>query len=223
MSRGASWLALLLVALGPTVAAGAEPVSWTARTGQSRIVVHVTKRGLFSGLAHDHHFSATDWKATAVLGPGASSLVRVEVVVSASSLRDRQEALSEGDRAKVNLRAAGPETLDAARFPEIRFVADGVNLSLPASALPERSLDGELVGTLSLHGRQRPLTVPVHATRDGDGWRIKGAARFKQSEFAIEPFSGFGGTVAVHDEVVVEYDLVMGPGPEHAAPPAVKP
>jgi polyisoprenoid-binding protein YceI len=211
MTNPARGLALLLLLLGRAGAADAEPASWTARTDQSRLLVHVTKRGLFSGLAHDHHFSATDWKATAVRGPGTSNLARVEVVVSASSLRDRQEALSEGDRAKVDLRAAGPETLDAARFPEIRFVAEGVDLDLPASAPPGGTLDGELAGTLSLHGRRRPLTVPVHATRTGDGWRITGAARFKQSEFGIEPYSGFGGTVAVHDEVVVEYDLVMGP------------
>jgi polyisoprenoid-binding protein YceI len=193
--------------------AQAEPVTWTASTGSGHIVVHVYKRGLFSGLAHDHHFSATDWRVTAVLDPGAPGLARVEVVVAAASLRDQQAALTEKDRDKVNGRAAGPETLDAARYPEIRFVADRLAVVGPAPSGPEGALDGDLVGTLSMHGVSRPLKVPVHATRDGERWRVTGSARLKQSQFGIEPFSGFAGTVAVHDEAVIEFDLQLGPAP----------
>jgi polyisoprenoid-binding protein YceI len=206
MAPRAPGLLLLLVMLGAAGSAQAEPATWTASTGNGRIVVHVYKRGLLSGLAHDHHFSATDWRATAVLDPAEPGLARVEVVVAAGSLRDQQAALSKQERDKVNGRTAGPETLDAARYPEIRFVAD--------------RLDGDLIGTLSLHGVSRPLTVPVQATREGERWRVKGAARIKQSEFGIEPYSGFAGTVAVHDEVVIEFELLITSSPSSpTAPP----
>jgi len=200
MTPRATGLILLLVLLGAAGSAQAEPATWTASTDSGSIVVHVYKRGLLSGLAHDHHFSATDWRATAVLDPAEPGLARVEVVVAAGSLRDQQASLSDKERDEVNGRAAGPKTLDAARYPEIRFVAD--------------RLDGDLIGTLSLHGVSRPLKVPVQATREGERWRVKGAARIKQSEFGIEPYSGFAGTVAVHDEVVIEFELVMGPAPQ---------
>ena len=205
MAPRAPGLFLLLVMLGAAGSAQAEPATWTAATGSGRIEVHVYKRGLLSGLAHDHHFSATAWRATAVLDPAEPGLARVEVVVEAGSLRDQQAALSEQERDEVNGRAAGPETLDAARYPEIRFVAD--------------RLDGDLIGTLSMHGVSRPLRVPVQATREGERWRVKGAARIKQSEFGIEPYSGFAGTVAVHDEVVIEFELLMGLAPPPAPPP----
>jgi polyisoprenoid-binding protein YceI len=202
-------LAVTLVLLGASAAAGASPTRWSASPGKSRILVQVFKRGLLSGLAHDHHFEATAWRAGATFDPASPGDARIELVVEAGSLEDRQEALSPQDRAKVNRQAAGPETLDAARFPEIRFVAD--RLDLTAGGLAGQTIDGELVGTLSLRGQERPVAVPVHAVREGEAWRVRGAVRLKQSDYGISPFSGFLGTVAVHDELVIEYDLVLAP------------
>jgi polyisoprenoid-binding protein YceI len=219
MAPRALGLSLLVVLLGVAGPARAEPATWTASTGSGRVVVHVLKRGLLSGLAHDHHFSATAWRATAILDPAEPGLARVEVVVAAGSLRDQQAALSGPERIKVDARAAGPETLDAARYPEIRFVADRLASDGPAPAHAEDGLSGDLVGTLSLHGVSRPLRVPVHATREEARWRVQGAARLKQSDFGIEPYSGFGGAVAVHDEVVIEFDLLLSPAPPPAPPP----
>jgi polyisoprenoid-binding protein YceI len=207
---------MLLCAAGSVQA---EPATWAASTDSGRIVVHVYKRGLLSGLAHDHHFSATDWRATAVLDPAEPGLARVEMVLAAGSLRDQPASLSEQDRDQVNGRAAGPETLDAARYPEIRFVADRLATDGRAPAHKVDSLEGDLLGTLSLHGVSRSLEVPVHATTDGGRWRVKGTARIKQSDFGIEPYSGFAGTVAVHDEVVIEFDLLMSPAPLPAPKP----
>jgi polyisoprenoid-binding protein YceI len=90
-------------------------------------------------------------------------------------------------------------------------VAERLDLAPTPPGQPGHGLDGELAGTLSLHGQQRALVAPLHAVREGDGWRVTGSVRFKQSEFGIEPYSGFAGTVGVRDEVQVEYDLVMAP------------
>jgi polyisoprenoid-binding protein YceI len=212
-------LPFLLALLGTAGTARAEPATWIAASDSGHILVHVYKRGLLSGLAHDHHFSATEWRATAVLDPADPGQARVEVVVAAGSLRDRQAALSEPERAKVNGRAAGPETLDAARFPEIRFVAGRLAATGPAPGRAADGLAGDLVGTLTLHGVSRPLQVQVQAVREGETWRVRGAARLKQSEFGIEPYSGFAGAVAVHDEVVIEFDLLLSPAPPPAPPP----
>jgi polyisoprenoid-binding protein YceI len=195
--------------LGLAGAARAEPRGWEAVPGRSRLVVHVYKRGLLSGLAHDHHFHATHWSATARLEPSGEGPMRVEVVVRSASLADQQPALSAGDRAKVDRQAA--QTLGAEKFPEIRFTSDRLIRRAAPGAAPDAPLEGELVGTLALHGRERPLTIPVHAERDGDGWRVRGAVRFKQTDYGVEPFSGFLGTIAVKDEVEVELDLVLAP------------
>ncbi len=52
--------------------------------------------------------------------------------------------------------------------------------------------------------------------KEGNGWRARGALTFKQSGFGIRPYSGFFGTIAVHNEVKLEYDIVWV-APEHAS------
>lgn len=51
----------------------------------------------------------------------------------------------------------------------------------------------------------------MRASREGAGWRASGTLRFLQSDFGIEPYSGFLGTIAVQDEVQVEFDLFLAP------------
>jgi polyisoprenoid-binding protein YceI len=188
----------------------ADPTTWAADLRRSALVVNVFKKGVFSGLAHDHHFVPRDWSATARLEEGRPSEARVEVVVAAGSLRDRQPELSAKDREKVDAQAAGRDVLDARRYPEIRFVSTGPMRGAGAAGTDGR-VEGDLVGTLSLHGHDRPATVHVTAAREGEGWHARGSVRFKQSDFGIEPYSGFLGTIAVHDEVEVAYDLVLTP------------
>jgi polyisoprenoid-binding protein YceI len=114
----------------------------------------------------------------------------------------------------VNAQAAGPEVLDAARFPEIRLAPGPAGEARLRRAADGR-LEGDMPGALSLHGRSRSVTVPVQAAREGGAWRVRGSVRFLQSDFGIEPYSGFLGTVGVQDEVEVTFDLflVAEPGP----------
>jgi polyisoprenoid-binding protein YceI len=200
-------VALAATQMAPGLA-NADGGRWTAVPGKSRLVVHVLKKGLLSGLAHDHHFDAGEFRATAETDASGERLARLEVVVDAASLRDRQPDLSPGDRAKVDAQAAGEDVLDAARFPEIRFVAEAMGDAAPRLAAGDPA-GVELRGTLTLRGRSGPVIIPVQATRVGAAWRARGSVRFKQSEFGIEPYSGFLGTIAVHDEVEVEWDLLL--------------
>jgi polyisoprenoid-binding protein YceI len=211
-------LALLAVAPGAGGRAGEALPAWTSSAARGEIVVHVFRRGLLSGLAHDHHFVATDWQATAWFDPASPTSVRVELVVTAGSLRDRQEALSAEEREQVRRRAAGPDTLDAVRFPEVRFAGWRLAPIGQARDPREQVLEGSLQGALTVRGVERPLALPVRVSGDGAGWRVTGSVRFKQSDFGITPFSGFLGTVSVHDQVAVEYDLRLEPEGVQADP-----
>jgi len=200
--QAGGWAALAIIALVSPNGALADPGRYTAGPPSGRLTVQVRKRGLLSGLAHDHDFLATAWRAGVTLDPAEGGRARVEVVVEVASLEDQQPALSAEDRGKVNRQAA--QTLDAARFPELRFTADQAVRLPPAGAL-------DLAGTLTLHGQARPLTLPLQLTAEGEGWRVRGAVKFKQSDFGVSPFSGFLGTIAVHDEVEVALDLLLTP------------
>jgi polyisoprenoid-binding protein YceI len=199
----------MALSFAPTGSARAAPTRWTAEAGKSQLVVRVYKKGLLSGFAHDHEFAAGKFQVTATLDESGSA-PRFEVVVAADSLRDRNPELSPEDRAKVDAQASGDAGLDASRFPEIRFTSrEPTGAGVGAQA--DGSFEGKFPGTLSLHGRQNALSVPVRASREGEGWRARGTLRFLQSDFGIEPYSGFLGTIAVHDEVQVEFDLFLAP------------
>src|SRR5512133_1812292 len=117
----------------------------------SRLMVHVYKRGLFSGFAHDHHFEVGDWQATARIPERGYEATSVEVVAQAGSLHDRQEGLSDADRRKVDAQAAGPEVLDAEHHPRVEFRATGLALA-PHKGEGAEHVRGVLHGTLTLRG-----------------------------------------------------------------------
>jgi polyisoprenoid-binding protein YceI len=201
----------LVVALAMTVSApAARAASWEAIPASSRIVVHVYKKGIFSAFAHDHAFEVTRWRATADLGGGDPASAAVEVVLSASSLHDTQRKLSASDRRKVDAQAAGPEVLDAEHHPQIVFRSQRVELE-PAGDDRRAHARGTLHGTLTLRGQSVPAAVHFEGNSGPDAWHIHGRARVKQSELGIKPFSGFGGTVGVKDELEIELELLLRP------------
>jgi polyisoprenoid-binding protein YceI len=199
-----------LAALTAAVIAGsAAAAQWEARPGGGdRIFVHVFKKGAFSAFAHDHHFEVTQWRATADVPDGEPSSPSVEVVVSADSMRDRQQSLSEENRRKVDQQAAGAEVLDAQHHPRIEFRSQ--RFEADPGGTPGH-VRGSLHGTLTIRGQSVPAAVAVDADRGGGVWRVRGKARVKQTAFGIKPFSGFAGTVGVKDELEIELALTLRP------------
>ncbi len=200
-------LALLAVAAAPPAAGG----RFVALPTGDGIRIHVAKRGVFSLFAHDHDFEVTRWHGAAEIPDGDPARASVQLVLDPASLRDREKGLSSGDRAKVEAQAAGPEILDAAHAPEITYRSERVDVA--AGGADGGPVKGTIHGQLTLRGRTGPVDAAFEATRDADGWAVKGSARFRQSAFGIKPFSGFGGTVGVKDEVEVKFQLALRPAP----------
>ncbi len=173
------------------------------------IRIHVAKRGAFAMFAHDHDFEVTRWSATAEIPDGDPARASLELVLDAGSLHDRESKLSEADRRKVDAQAAGPDVLDAAHAPEIVYRSEHVTVDAGGGAgAPVR---GTIHGRLTLRGETRPVDVAFEATRAGAAWSVRGRARFTQSQFGLKPFSGFGGTVGVKDEVELTFELELWP------------
>ena len=101
---------------------------------------------------------------------------------------------------------AGPEksvarsnalkSLDAKKFPQIRFVADGI----------AKTEDGyRLTGTTEIHGTTRPQVVDLTVEDRGDTWVLSTQVSITQSDFGVKPYSLFMGSLRVADEVTVEF------------------
>jgi hypothetical protein len=76
-------------------------------------------------------------------------------------------------------------------------------------------------GVLTIRGRSVPADVAVEADRREDEWRVRGKTRVKQTGVGIKPFSGFGGTVSVKDEMEIEIALTLRPRERTRAPDPV--
>ncbi len=200
-------LAILAAAGLSAAPAGAERLD--AAPAGPGIRIHVAKRGAFAMFAHDHDFEVTRWTGTAEIPGGDPAQARVELILAAGSLHDREPKLSESDRRKVDAQTAGPEVLDAARSPEITFRSERV--SVDGGGASGGAVHGTIHGRLTLRGHTNAVDATFEATREGEGWTVGGRARFKQSEFGIRPFSGAGGTVGVKDEVEVTFQLALRP------------
>lgn len=84
--------------------------------------------------------------------------------------------------------------LDAEHFPLVHVHAEG--------------RDGDhLQVTVTLHGISRTVPVEVQREPDGDGLRVRGTARLKQTDFGLVPFSVMAGAMAVQDELELRFDL----------------
>lgn len=184
---------------------GAAPRVWRVEIAQSRLVVHVFRKGLLSPVLHDHQFVPERWSATVMFDPDRPRQAEVRVTVAADSLRDRQPQLSPSDIQKVEGQARGPKVLDADRYPAIRFTAD--RLEMPPPPAGAASAEGILAGLLDLHGRTQAVPVPIRVRWTGDSLDAEGEVSFAQSDFGIEPYHALLGAIAVQDRVTVEYAI----------------
>ncbi len=186
---GAAFLALGL-------AASARAETGAIDAARSTLTVRVGKTGLFSAFGDNHVVRAPIASGTVEDGPRPS----VTLTVDARRMTVLDPDLKPGKRSEVQTRMLGPDVLDVARFPEIRFRSTDVT--------PEGPGRWRVAGVLELHGRTAPLSFAVTA---GDG-RVKGTAALSQRAYGIEPVSVAGGTVKVKDEVAVDFEIVTEGG-----------
>jgi polyisoprenoid-binding protein YceI len=158
----------------------------------SSLTVRVFKKGLFSGLAHDHEIAAP--LVSGAVDPAARS---VEIHFDARGMKVLDPGTSVGDRAKVQETMLSDKVLDAPHFPEIAFVSRSVK---PAG---QNTYAAE--GDLSLHGVIHPLTLRVSLSNG----HYTGSVNIKQSDFGITPLSLAGGSVKVKDVVEISFDIVL--------------
>ena len=159
---------------------------------QSTVTVRVSKAGMFRAFGDDHEVRAPLTSGSIDDGPQSS----VRLVFNAAQMRVVDPGLSPDSRQQVQSRMLGPDVLDVAQFPEIRFESTDVR----RVGTDRLSVDGRL----TLHGETHNVVVSV--ARDGD--RYRGTATVKQTAFGIKPIAVAGGTVKVKDDVRIEFDIV---------------
>lgn len=193
----------------PASAQTADDGAWAPIAPTSRLIVQTWKDGPAARLAHDHAIMASVYNGKIRYQPDAADPLAVDVTVDARRLivdddgARRAVGLEPGvpakDKAEVYKSMTGPEQLDVARFPTIRFV----------STSSARRDDGSILlkGTLTLHGQSRAVSLPVRINDEDGGPRGRGTLMLKTSDYGVAPYSAFFGAVQVKDDVKLHLDL----------------
>ena len=197
---------LVAAAVGST--ACAQPGPGDVDLAGSRVYVLVGK----TGLGHDH----------AVVGALQSGRLRLGADEQAGTLvfdmrsfrADTPEArkllglageTDAGTRKQVDDNMLGPAVLDVATHPTATF---DVRSSRPSLAQPNNGKAAyDLVGSFTLHGVTRPVTIHAEAEQAGPVVRLWGGFAIKQTSFGMKPFAKFGGVVGVADELKIYGDI----------------
>lgn len=162
----------------------------------SKITVHVEKTGLFSAFAHNHVISAP-------LASGLLDLQKrtIELTFRPQDMKVLDPDVSVSDRATVESNMKGGEVLDAARFPEIKFVSASVVALAGEAAGPARY---QVDGNLTLHGVTRPVGMSVSLSAG----HYTGRVTLKQTDFGITPIKIGGGAIRVKDPIEIIFEIV---------------
>jgi polyisoprenoid-binding protein YceI len=100
---------------------------------------------------------------------------------------------------KVVVRANALRSLNAGRFPEIRFTTDAIEIAD----------DGyRLTGALQIHGKSRKHVIDLRTEDLGDSWRMSAQSTVRQSDYGVKPYSLLMGSVRVADDVTVSFTAV---------------
>jgi len=160
-------------------------------TTHSKLLIHVSKSGVFSGFADNHEVEARIAKGSLDTKAG-----QLRLSVDSRQMRVLDPQLSADKRQQVQERMLGPEVLDSIRFPEITF----------ESTHAEQELEGRVRvdGMLSLHGVRKRVSVLAKM----ENGRYTGRFSLKQRDFGITPVSIAGGTVKVKDQLTIEFDIL---------------
>lgn len=180
------FLFLVAIVLAGPAAAQVSPID----TASSKLLVHVSKSGVFSGFADNHEVEAPISEGT-IDEKGA----QVSFSVDSRRMKVLDPQLPADKRRQVQERMLGPDVLDSTRFPKITFES--------SHAEPDREGKIRVEGRLSLHGVTKPVSVAAQV----ENGRYIGRCALKQSDYGITPVRIAGGTVKVKDELTIEFDI----------------
>ena len=173
---------------------------WTLDASDGELQLRTGVTGRAARMGHRLTIAMTRWRATVNWEDGEP--VTAELVVDADSfevLRGEGGVKGLSGPEKVVVHSNALKSLNAGRFPEIRFTAAAI----------DKADDGyRLSGTLQIRGKSREHVIDLRTDDLGDSWRMSAESTVRQSDYGIKPFSLLMGSVQVVDEVAVSFTAV---------------
>jgi len=198
----------LAVVLSALAAQAAEPRVYHLVADESSVRLHVGKSGMLKTFGHEHEVAAPAFTGRVTLDEADLSRSHVSATFDSRELRVLPGNEPAKDVPKVQETMLGPQVLDAARYPDIRFTSTRCEARQTGPGTYEAQLEGQL----ELHGTVRPVSLPLHVELSEGRLVARGGTTIRQSDFGITPVSAGGGSVKVKNEVPIQFMFVGRPG-----------
>ncbi|TRW86151.1 YceI family protein [Mycolicibacterium sp. 018/SC-01/001] len=173
-------------------------MTWTLDPSHGELQITTGVTGPASAMGHRLTIAMTAWRATVTWEGDEPAAVDLTVDVdSLEVLRGDGGVKGLSGVEKALARSNALKTLDAKRFPQIRFMADHI----------VTAIDGgyQLNGSLEIHGTTQPRSVDLRVADQGSAWRMTCDVAVSHADFGLKPYSLMMGAVKVADVVTVSF------------------
>ena len=177
----------------------------------STVHIFVFRGGAAAKLGHNHVLTAPRFEGYVFVprsGPADAQFdleFRLEeLVLDAPEVRSRlggafSNELSPADIERTRAHMLGNDSLQEQHFPVVRIHSLQIVGEVPEFAARVQ---------VELHGQRRDMWVPLQVQGLPDRISVRGSMVLHQTDFSVQPISVLGGLLTVHDEVLIDFDLV---------------
>ena len=182
---------------------------YTVDAATSIVAIEVRRAGSLARLGHDHVVASHDVRGYVWPGGGQADLsVRLDrLAVDEPALRQAAgfDTTPTPEAIEATRHNMLEKTLEAERYPLALIAVRAVDRDAFDPRRLRTSTDVDV--SITLHGVQRELRVPVTLERSGSALQITGTVGFAQSAFGITPLAVLGGAIKVQDQVDVRFGI----------------
>lgn len=179
-------------------------VVWTLDASDGELLIRTGVSGRAARMGHRLTIAMKSWQAT--VGWAGAEPVSAQLAVEVDSFEVLRgeggvKGLSGPEKALVKSNAL--KSLNAGRYPEIRFTADTI----------DKTDEGyRLTGKLHIRGKSRKHVIDLRTEDLSGAWQMSAESSVRQTEYGVKPYSLLMGSVRVADEVSVSFTAVHAEG-----------
>jgi len=176
---------------------GVAESSWSLSNSVGDLLIRTGVAGPAAKMGHRLTIRMDSWQAGVQWRDRTPVSADLTVVVDSLQVTKGEGSVTPlAGPAKLIARSNALKSLDAKKYPLIRFNADDI---------AETASGYRLTGTVEIHGRSRPQVIDLTVDDAGDAWAMSAHAAIIQSDFGVKPYSLLMGSLKVADEVAIEF------------------
>lgn len=171
--------------------------SWSLTSADGELQILTGVDGRAARMGHRLTIALTSWQASVQWAGDDAASAELTVDVDSINVLNGEGGLTPLTGPEKGVcRSNALKSLDAKKFPQIRFTADRI----------ARTADGyRLDGAVEIHGTSRPQSVDLKVADIGDALELSARVPVKQTDFGVKPFSLMMGALKVADEVTIAF------------------